>query len=104
MFSHQGLVETSGNRMPWMLVREMIADPRGFEPSGRRALHGVTYDLIRRSETTLWVHPETSLIHAVSWRGESLADAEIDVMRAYTDYFEHEGVPRLCPIETLTPA
>lgn len=92
MFSHQGLVETSRNRMPWMLVREMAADPSGFEEAGARPLRGVTYDLIRRGETTLWVHPETSLIHAVSWREESLADSEIDVMRTYTDYFEHEGV------------
>lgn len=92
MFSHEGLVETSRNRMPWMLVREMAGNPAAIQPAGRRALRGITYDLLRRGETTIWVHPETSLIHAVSWREENMVDADIEVMRTYSDYFEHEGV------------
>lgn len=92
MFSHDGLVETSRNRMPWMVVREMIANPGGFETAGKRALRGITYDLIRRGEISFWVHPETSLIHAASWREGSMVDVEVEVMRTYTDYFEHDGV------------
>lgn len=89
---HQGVVEMMRNLMPWMLVREMISNPGAFEPAGTRALRGITYDLLRREGMTVWVHPETSLIHAVSWREDSMVDVEIDVMRTYTDYFEHEGV------------
>lgn len=91
-FSHQGVVEMTRNRMPWMLVREMISNPGAFEAAGTRALRGITYDLLRREGMTLWVHPETSLIHAMSWGEGSMVDVEIDVMRTYTDYFEHEGV------------
>lgn len=92
MFSHDGLVEMARNRMPWMQVREMIANPGAFEAAGTRALRGITYDLIRRGGMTFWIHPETSLIHAASWREENMVDVEVEVMRTYTDYFEHEGV------------
>lgn len=92
MYSHQGIVETARNRMPWMLVREMISNPGAFEAAGTRAFRGITYDLLRRGEATIWVHPETSLIHAVSWREEGMVDVEVEVMRTYTDYFEHEGI------------
>ena len=92
MFSHDGLVEASRNRMPWMVVREMIANPGEFEAAGTRAVRGNTYDLIRRGEITYLVHPETSLIYAASWREGSMVDVESEVMRTYTDYFEHEGV------------
>ena len=92
MHSHEGLVGMATNRMPWLLVRKMIGSPGEFKADGTRVLRGVTYDLLRHGESTLWVHPETSLIHAMSWREESMVDVEVDVMRIYTDYFEHEGV------------
>jgi len=92
MFSHQGIVDTARNRMPWMLAREMIANPGAFEAAGTRELRGITYDLLRRGESMIWVHPETSLIHAVSWREEGMTDVQAEAMRTYTHYFQHEGV------------
>lgn len=92
MFSHRGLLETTRNRMPLLLVLEIIAEPDAFEAAGTRAMRGVTYDLIRWGETTLWLDGATSLIHAVSWREASMADVEIDTMRTYNDYFPHDGV------------
>ncbi len=92
MFSHDSLVETSRNRMPWMVVREMIAIPSAFEAAGRSVLRGITYDLIRRGDVTYWVHPDTSLIHAATWVEESMVDVKSDVMRTYTDYYKLRGV------------
>lgn len=92
MFSHDAIVATARNRMPWMLARDMARSPEAFEAAGTRTRRGITYDLLRRGETTIWVHPETSLIHAISWREADMADVEVDAMRTYTDYFRKDGV------------
>ncbi|MDQ8754654.1 MBL fold metallo-hydrolase [Sphingosinicella sp. LHD-64] len=92
MHSHDDLVQMATSRMPWMLARTMAGNPGAFALAGTRERRGVTYDLIRHGESTLWVHPETSLIHAVSSRSGDLVDAETEVVTTYTDYFEHEGV------------
>ena len=92
MHSHDDLVRMATSRMPWMLARTMAGNPGAFEPAGTRARRGITYDLIRHGDSTLWVHPETSLIHAVSSRGGDLVDAETEIVTTYTDHFEYEGV------------
>lgn len=91
-YSHAGILEAARNRMPWMVAREMFREPSAFQPAGTREFRGIAYELLRRGDITYWVHPETSLIHAASWREESMVDVETDVMRTYTDHFEHEGV------------
>ena len=83
-------------RQGWAWVRELIENPRAdLSRGGRETLRGMEYDTFHYAEgaVTIYLHPETGLIHALAQRGaQGMMGIGEDTLRIYDQYFLQDGI------------
>lgn len=96
MHGFSSAVNAIRTRQGWAWVRHLIENPRDdLTRAGKRALRGMNFDTIQYSdgEVTIYLHPQTGLIHAVTQQPTTnMMGSHDDMLRIYDQYFQRDGI------------